>query len=222
MPIEQLRSDPFLDALAADLEAVTPRRPVLEAALIAALIAVELLLFVALGEMRPDMPHVMLTLGFWWKSGGLIGVGLLATAAVLLALDPATTTAEAQSRMWRGLALVAPLGLALGWLLDAGAAGESTLLARLDVRDGLDCLMNVGLLALPPVILLGAMMQRGAPTQPKRAATAAGLAAGGLGAFVFAFHCPHDDPLYVAVWYGGAILGIAGLARLMLPRLTRW
>ncbi|TAF12677.1 MAG: DUF1109 family protein [Alphaproteobacteria bacterium] len=69
MPIEQLRSDPFLDALAADLEAVTPRRPVLEAALIAALIAVELLLFVALGEMRPDMPHVMLTLGFWWKSG---------------------------------------------------------------------------------------------------------------------------------------------------------
>ncbi len=65
-------------------------------------------------------------------------------------------------------------------------------------------------------------MRRGAPTQPTRTAAAAGLAAAGFGAFVFAFHCPHDDPLYVAVWYGGAVLAVTGLARLILPRLTRW
>lgn len=222
MSIEHLRPDAFLDSLAADLPAVTPRRPTLEAALIVALILLELALFIALGEMRPDMPQVMLTPGFWWKSGGLMGVGLLATAAVLVALDPATTTAPAQTRLWRGLALVAPLGLASGWLIDAGTAGQSTLLARLDVVDGLDCLMNVGLLALPPAVLLGVLMRRGAPTRPARAATAAGLAAGGLAAFIFAFHCPHDDPLYVAVWYGGAMLAIGCLARLVLPRLTRW
>jgi hypothetical protein len=222
MSIEQLRPDPFLDALVADLGAVEPRRPAREAALVLALVITELLLFVALGDMRPDLPQVMLTPGFWWKAGGLVGVGGLATAAMLVGLDPATTTSPVQSRLWRGLALVAPLGLALGWLLDAGQSAQVSPLARLDWREGVDCLVNVGLLAAPPAILFAALLRRGAPTQPARAAAAAGIGAGGLGAFIFAFHCPHDDPLYVAVWYGGAIAIAAGLARLALPRLARW
>jgi hypothetical protein len=112
--------------------------------------------------------------------------------------------------------------LAAGWLLDAGAAGRAALIARLDWREGVDCLWNVGLLSLPLVTALALLMRRGAPTQPGRTALAAGLAAAGFGAFVFAFHCPHDDPLYVAVWYGGAVALVSGLARLLLPRLARW
>jgi len=60
------------------------------------------------------------------------------------------------------------------------------------------------------------------PTLPSRSAGAAGLAAAGIGAWVFAFYCDHDDPLYVAVWYGVAVLGVSGLTRLVLPRLIRW
>lgn len=190
--------------------------------MVLALIVVELLLFVVLGDMRPDMPQVMLTPGFWWKAGGLVGIGVLATAAMLVGLDPATSASHRQAWLWRGLAVVAPVGLALGWLLDAGQSGQASLLVRLDWREGLDCLANVGLLSTPPTIMFCALMQRGAPTRPAQAAMAAGLGAGGLGAFIFAFHCPHDDPLYVAVWYGGAILIAAGVARLVLPRLTRW
>jgi hypothetical protein len=107
-------------------------------------------------------------------------------------------------------------------LIDAGASGRNELLARLAWRDGLDCLANIMLLTLPLVLALGLLMRRGAPTQPGRTAAAAGLAAAAAGAVVFALHCPHDDPLYVAVWYGGAVLGVAATARAALPRLVRW
>ncbi len=212
----------FLDGLAADLGAVKPRQPGREAMLIAVLIVAELVLFSVLHDLRPDMPAAMETPAFWWKSASFAIIAALAAAAMLVSLDPATTTARQLSGLWRALAVAAPLALATGWLIDAGASGRNALLARLEFREGLDCLANIGLLSLPLVLAFGLLMRRGAPTQPARTAAAAGLAAAGFGAFVFAFHCPHDDPLYVAMWYGGGVLAVAGLARLVLPRLTRW
>ena len=50
----------------------------------------------------------------------------------------------------------------------------------------------------------------------------AGVAAAGWGAFVFAWSCPHADPLYVIVWYGLAVTLGAALGRWLLPRALRW
>jgi hypothetical protein len=222
MSIERLHSDPLIDALVADLGSVAPRRPGHELLLIAGLIVVELLLFVTLRTLRPDMPTAMTTPAFWWKSTAFAVLALLAAAAMLVSLDPAAASQRQSSRLWRWLGLAAPLALALGWLIDAGASDRAALLARLEWREGVDCLLNVGLLSLPLVSLLGVLMRRGASTQPARTAAAAGLAAAAFGAVIFALHCPHDDPLYVAVWYGGGVLAVAGLARGVLPRLTRW
>jgi hypothetical protein len=222
MSIERLHPDPLIDSLVAGLDAVQPRRPAREVVLIAGLLVVELVVFVTLQTQRPDMPEAMQTPAFWWKSASFALIAVLATAAMLVSLDPATTTQRRLSGLWRGLGLAVPLALALGWLIDAGSSGRDALLARLEWRDGVDCLINVGLLSLPLVLAFGLLIRRGAPTQPQRTSAAAGLAAAAFGAVVFAIHCPHDDPLYVAVWYGGAVLGVAGLARLVLPRLTRW
>lgn len=222
MPIELHPADPLIDALVADLHPVQPRRWTREVALIAGLVLAEMLIYAALRGLRPDMPQAMHSPMFWWKALSMGSVASLAMAAVLLSLDPAITRSSRLTLLWRGLALVAPLALASGWLIDAGASGAALLIARLDWRDGLDCLANVLLLSLLPLLVLALFLRRGASTRPERSALAAGLAAAGLGAFVFAFHCNHDDPLYVAVWYGGAVLGIAGLARLLLPRLLRW
>ena len=48
------------------------------------------------------------------------------------------------------------------------------------------------------------------------------LAAAAWGAFVFVVACPHDDPLYIAVWYvlGCSLVTVA--ARIVLPALARW
>jgi hypothetical protein len=223
MPIERLLpGDSLIDALVADMAAVTPRRPRREAALVAALLAIETLLFVILFDMRPDMPAIMMTPGFWWKSGSLAVVATVAAAAALVSLDPATTVPARVSRLWSIMAGVVVVVLVSGWLRDAVSPSDASLLARLDWREGVDCLKNVALLALPPVVLFGMLMRRGAPVQPRHSAAAGGIAAGAGAAFIFAFHCPHDDPLYIAVWYGGAVLIVAGLARLVLPRLSRW
>jgi len=222
MPTDLAPADPLIDALVADLGAVTQRRWTHEVALLAGLIAIEAALFVSLNALRDDMPRAMASMAFWWKAGSFGLIALIAAAAMLVSLDPATTHARRLSGLWRALGLVAPAALALGWLIDAGASGRAALLARLEWQEGLDCLANIGLLSLPLVLALAVLMRRGAPTRPDRTATAAGLAAAGFGAFVFAFHCPHDDPLYVAVWYGGAVLAVTGLARTILPRLVRW
>jgi hypothetical protein len=222
MPTDLAAPDPLIDALVADLGAVTPRRWTHEVALLAGLIVIEAALFVSLNALRDDMPRAMASMAFWWKAGSFGLIALIAAAAMLVSLDPATTHARRLSGLWRALGLVAPAALALGWLIDAGASGRAALLARLEWQEGLDCLANIGLLSLPLVLALAVLMRRGAPTRPDRTATAAGLAAAGFGSFVFAFHCPHDDPLYVAVWYGGAVLAVTGLARTILPRLVRW
>jgi hypothetical protein len=222
MPTEPAAPDLLIDALVADLGAVTPRRWTQEVGMLAGLIAVEALLFLSLSAPRDDMPRALASMAFWWKAGSFGLIALIAAAAMLVSLDPATSISRQLSGLWRALGLVAPAALALGWLIDAGAPGRASLLARLEWREGLDCLANVGLLSLPLVLALAVLMRRGAPTRPDRTAAAAGLAAAGFGAFVFAFHCPHDDPLYVAVWYGGAVLVVTGLARAILPRLVRW
>jgi hypothetical protein len=222
MPTDLSRADPLIDGLVADLGPVRPRRWQPEVLMLAGLALVEILLFVTIIGVRPDMPDAMGTMPFWWKSGSLAALFLLSGAALLVSLDPATTTARRLSPLWRSLAVAVPVLLAAGWLIDAGAEGRAALIARLDWREGVDCLKNVWILSLPPVVALGLLMRRGASTQPGRTALAAGLAAAGFGAFVFAFHCDHDDPLYVALWYGGAVAAVAGLARLILPRLTRW
>lgn len=213
-------SEAFLDRLAADLGPVTPRRPGREAALIGVLILAEMAFFLTIRGAPPEMPAVMVTPAFWWKSASFALLASLAAAAMLVSLDPSLTLRR--PALGRALAIAVPLALAAGWLIDAGSSARSGLLARLEWRDGLDCLGSIALLSLPLVLAFGIIMRRGAATRPVHTAAAAGLAAAGFGAFVFAFHCPHVDPLYITVWYGGAVAAIAALARLLLPPLTRW
>jgi hypothetical protein len=72
------------------------------------------------------------------------------------------------------------------------------------------------------VAALGLLMRRGAPTDRPGSALAIGVASAGWGAFLFTFRCPHDDPLYIAVWYGLGCAIVAGLGYLALPRIARW
>ncbi len=221
-PIDLKPRDALIDTLVDDLRPTRPLRRSHDAAILAGLAIAEILLFVWLRGMRSDVHEAMLTMAFWWKAGSLAVIAVLAAAATLVSLDPAANSRPGLAGLWRAILVALPAMLALGWLLDAGAVGRAALVARLEWREGVACLVNVLLLSLPFALALGVLIRRGASVQPARTALAAGLAAAGFGAFVFAFHCNHDDPLYVAVWYGGAVAGIGGLARLIVPRLTRW
>ena len=122
----------------------------------------------------------------------------------------------------RWLSATIALSLVTGWVIDASRDGLPALVARLNWHDGLQCVYKMVLLSMPAVIGLGLLMRRGAPTDASGTSLAVGIAAAAWGAFVFVFACPHDDPLYIAVWYAVGCGLVTLLARLVLPRLTRW
>jgi hypothetical protein len=143
---------------------------------------------------------------------------LLAVATAIRSFDPSVSPR-------RGLQWAAWLGgvaLLAGWCIDAARHANATLLARLEWREGVGCMAAMAVLSLPMLAALAVLMRRGAPTDRRESAVAVGLGAGAWGAFVFFFQCPHDDPLYIVVWYGLGCVLTALAGRALLPLVTRW
>lgn len=213
MPNRQL-----VDRLVSDLKPVRRRSMGRDAAILGLLCATELVLFLGLGAMRPDMPMAMRLPSFWWKLVSLAVIALVSGVVAVLSLDPV----RSPRRGLRFVAGIVALCLAAGWFVDASRGGLPTLAARLNWHDGLQCVAKMVALSVPAVVGLGLLMRRGAPTDAGGTALAAGVAAAAWGAFVFVFACPYDDPLYIAVWYAAGCGLVTGFARLVLPRLTHW
>ncbi|MGD0105048.1 MAG: DUF1109 domain-containing protein [Rhodopila sp.] len=211
-------NDQLLERLVTDLKPVRRRSFRGDALIFASLCLIELALFAVLGPTRPDMTMVMAVPSFWWKLGSLGLIALVGAAVAIMSLDPV----ESPRRGLHWLLGIVAICLAIGWLIDASADGPQALVARVDWHAGLRCVYKMVILSVPPVVGLGLLMRRGAPTDSGGTALAVGIAAAAWGAFVFVFACPHDDPLYVAVWYAVGCGLVTGFARLVLPWLTRW
>ena len=213
-----MSNEDLIDRLANRLAPVRRRSPQRDALVAGGIALVELVLFLSLGGMRHDMPDAMSHPSFWWKLVSLASIALASGAVAILSLDPARSPRRGL-RLVLGLILVC---LSAGWLVDAAGNGWAALWARLDWHDGLSCVTKMVLLSIPPVLGLGALMQRGAPTDRVGTAWISGLAAAAWGAFVFVIACPFDDPLYIAVWYlvGCSLICVA--ARVLLPLTSRW
>jgi hypothetical protein len=213
-----MRTDQFIDRLVHQLKPVRRRTALGDAPILAPLAVLELALFLGVGMMRPDMPMAMEQPSFWWKLASLGLIAGVSGTVAIVSLDPVRSPRP--GLRWT-MALVA-LCLASGWVLDASQDGFAALISRLDWRNGVQCLYKMVALSMPAVLALGWLMRRGATIDGSGTALAAGLAAAGWGAFVFVFACPVDDPLYVVVWYSLGCGTVTLLARLTLPRISRW
>jgi hypothetical protein len=211
-------NEPLIDALAADLAPVRPRRTGRELLALAGIGAVELTLVLLLGGARPDIGVAMLLPSFWWKLLGLAALSAIGVVTAVRSFEPASSP----RRGLLLLALAVGFVLAVGWAIDGGDAVAMPLAERLMWRHGVDCVFRMAVLSVPAIVALGLLMQRGAPTDRRASALAVGAASAAWGAFVFAFNCPSDDPLYIAFWYclGCAVVTLIG--RLALPAVTRW
>jgi len=203
--------------LSSELAPVRRRSMVREGALLLALCAVELALAPATGLMRADMHHMGWAPHLMWRVASL---GLLAVAACVLAVRSFSPTARPRQGLMLACALAA-LAIAGGAFVTPAGNGEMGLLDRIAPVSGMRCATSIFVLSLPILALLGALMRRAAPTQPRRSALASGIAAGTCGAFVFAFCCPFNDPLYVVVWYSVGCAAVAAGARWCLPQRFR-
>ncbi|QRG05759.1 DUF1109 family protein [Xanthobacter dioxanivorans] len=144
----------------------------------------------------------------------------LAAAAVILALRLSRPGADATRPV---LALLLPAAV-----LAAGVAVELLSTPRAEWRAdfighyAVYCVSLIPLLAAPVLGALLLALQRGAPTRPAVAGAAAGLAAGGLGAALYALHCIDDSPLFVLAWYGIGIGIVTGVGAALGRRVLAW
>jgi hypothetical protein len=213
-----MRTDTLVDRLAQNLRPVRPRSIWQEALLLLLLGVVEIGAFLGMGFMRPDMPVAMEAPSFWWKLSSMGLIAFLGSGVALLSADPV----RSPRRGLRWILVCIAAIFASGWAIDATGAGMAGLVRRLDWTQGLQCVWKMMVLSIPPAIVLGGLIRRGAPIDRSGTALAAGLSSAAWGAFVFVFACPSDDPLYIAVWYTIGCSIVTLLGGVILMRLARW
>ena len=111
------------------------------------------------------------------------------------------------------------------WLL----ALESLAAAEPGAREALvlgatwrSCPFNIALLSVPVFVGCVWALKQLAPTRLRLAGAAAGLAAGGLAAFVYGLHCPELAAPFIAVFYVLGVLIPVAVGFAFGPRLLRW
>lgn len=84
------------------------------------------------------------------------------------------------------------------------------------------CLLCIMFFAVVPFAALVWVLRQGAPTRLSLSGAIAGVVAGGLGAFAYAFHCASDTVPFIAVFYTAAIALCACIGAQLGPLLLRW
>lgn len=150
-------------------------------------------------------------------TGLFAGLGLAASATVIVMSRPQVGSDHSGWRWAAGMAALLPLAA-----LIVGFERSVPMMSPQAMEHGGECLaIGIGA-ALLVFGLLTAWLRRGAPTAPGRAGLVAGVAAGAFGSFAVSLHCPDNDIVHIGLWHSAAVVAMAGLGRVLIPRLVRW
>lgn len=167
--------------------------------------------------LRPDLATAVETIRVEFKFLFAVTLLLAAAGTVARAGRP-----DFKLGSWSFALAVAPLLLGIAVLAELMATPAQTWMTLLIGRNAAYCLALVPVLALPPLACLLLALRTSAPSHTGTAGAAAGFAAGGVGAVLYALHCPDDSPLFVAAWYSSAIAIVTTAGYLAGARLLKW
>jgi hypothetical protein len=212
-----VKTDDLIALLSDDLQPA-PRGLVLRTLLLgltAGMILSALLMWLVLGP-RPDLQIAMQGGAFWMKFFYVLAIGALG-----LWIVERQARAGADAKMPFGLMAVPVVALivAASVQLSAPYADSATLIMG---RSASVCAFLIVMLALPIFAALLLALRRLAPTRLSLAGAAAGLAAGGWAATVYAFHCTESTAPFIVIWYSLGILLSAGIGALLGRFALRW
>ncbi|WP_338049424.1 DUF1109 domain-containing protein [Rhizobium tubonense] len=166
--------------------------------------------------MRSDLPSAIETARVLFKLLVTLVLAIVASALVLRIGRPA---ASLTISAW----LLLPLCmLVIAVASELSAVPEDAWSASMIGHHAAFCMFFIPVLSLVPLAGLMLALRNGAPENPRLAGAVAGLAAGGIAAAIYAWHCPDDSPLFVAVWYVLAITIVTGVGTLIGGRILRW
>jgi hypothetical protein len=213
-----MANDALIDRLVLDLEPVPVLRPArIIATLIAMIVILSLLCVLVLGP-RIDLIGMLTTPVLLLRNLLLLWLGAGAARAVIGMAYPQNS---GNHRTWRWLLLSMAGGVVVATTV-ALPDSVADFMARLYAADALWC-VGITLIAATSVsAVLAYWLRRGAATDLNRAAWLTGISGGAFGALAFSWHCPHEDPLYIGLWYAVAVVTAAGLTRLWVKPVIRW
>lgn len=166
---------------------------------------------------RPDLASAMHTLGYWVKFGYTAALAATGFWLVVRVSRPGSGTTTPT------LATIAPVAfiLVIGTLQLISA--PPTLHEPLMMGHSSHlCPWRIVILALPIFTATTIAVRRLAPTRLMMAGSAAGLFAGALGAWIYAFHCDESAAPFVAIWYTLGIAAVTVVGGLLGRFLLRW
>jgi len=211
-------TDDLIARLATDLKPVRPDalpRLIMGAVLVSAVVAA-IAMLMWLGT-RADMATAPGTMMFWTKFGYTLALAVLGGVATLALARPDG------SIRWPWLAAPVLLALLLvGAILQLANAAPDEVMPLVIGGTSLVCPWRIVVLALPVLLALLLAMRRLAPANPTLAGLAAGLFAGGTGAWIYSFACGEHGMMFVALFYTLGITIVAGLGALLGRLLLRW
>lgn len=185
------------------------------AATVAAVVAAAIVFFTILGP-RSDIAEAARTADFLFK---FLVTGLLALTALPLLFALSRPEAAGGRFLWLA---AAPAALAATLAVELSLVPSAQWSTRLVGVNSPDCVFLIMAIGAVPLALFIAMLRHAAPTRPTLAGIVAGLAAGGIGATLYAAHCTDDSPLFVAFWYTQAIVVLAIAGGLGARLFARW
>ena len=166
---------------------------------------------------RPDLMQAMGTGAYWMK----FFYTLLFALGGLWTLERLSRPG-ARTRTQMTLEALPFAAIALWALMRLAMAPAAARMPMMMGHSANVCPWRIVLLALP--VFAGALwsLRNLAPTRPALAGAAAGLAAGALGAFIYAFHCNESAAAFVALWYTFGIASVGAIGAVAGRFLLRW
>ncbi len=211
-----MKTDDLIHLLAQDSQPVRPLSRALKLALVVALAMPFAILILTVG-LRPNIAEAI----YWPRVEAKIGITFLAAVVSCLLVFRIGRPGVSVRFTARGLGLpVALLAVAIVVELFVLPSGEWP--SRLIGKHAAFCVTFIPVLAAIPLLSFLWALKEGAPDNPAFAGAAAGLAAGSIAASFYAWHCPDDSPLFLATWYGLAILGMVVIGALAGRRILVW
>jgi hypothetical protein len=152
--------------------------------------------------------------GFWVSQLAAVVLALTASRAAFASVVPGLPN---HSRVWAGVAALVWLGTLVvsspwtfDWATVVGASHEWL------------CVGFIVIGGAPLMLLLTAMLRRGAPLRPGATAALAALAVGASANVGACLSLPHANSAITSAWHGGVVVAMVAVAALTGHLVFRW
>ena len=211
-------TDDLITRLSTDLKPVRPmamQRLLLAAVVLSGIVAV-IAMNMWLG-MRPDIETAATKMMFWSKFGYTLALAILGGAATVVLARPVGRA------RWPWLSALVLLALLLvGAVIQLARAEPGEMMPLIVGGTWLVGPWRILVLSLPILAAALYALRRLAPANPSLAGFAAGIMAGGTGAWIYSFACAENGMMFVAIWYTLGILIVGALGAVLGRFLLRW